>query len=138
MVDFVVSACLAGLPCRFDGQTRPNEFVVELVRQGRALPVCPEQLGGLPTPRSRSERAGARVLTEEGRNVTAHFRRGAKITLEIAQRYGCRAAILQALSPSCGCGVIYDGSFRGKLVQGNGVTAELLKKKGIAVLSIRE
>jgi uncharacterized protein YbbK (DUF523 family) len=129
----VVSACLAGIPCRWDGRPRPCDKVIELVKAGTAIPVCPEQLGGLTTPRPPSEIVGERVLSKDGADVSREFERGARVVLEIASRYDCREAILKSKSPSCGSGRIYDGTFTGKMVAGDGVTALLLKKNGVAV-----
>lgn len=131
----IVSACLAGYRVRYDGKTVPNEAVVALVKQGKAIPVCPEMLGGLPCPRVPSERTGdgLRVVSREGKDVTEAFLTGAKETLRLARLYECDRAILKARSPSCGCGRIYDGSFSGTLRGGNGVTAQLLLDNGIAV-----
>lgn len=131
----IVSACLAGYRCRYDGKTVPDEAVVALMKQGEAIPVCPEMLGGLPCPRVPSERtaSGGRVVSRDGRDVTEAFRAGALETLRIARLYGCDHAILKARSPSCGCGRIYDGTFSGTLRDGNGVTAELLMENGITV-----
>ena len=133
----IVSACLAGYRCRYDGKTVPDDAIVDLVRTGNAIPVCPEILGGLPCPRVPSERTadGERVVTKEGADVTEAFRRGADETLRLAQRYGCTRAILKARSPSCGKGTVYDGTFSGTLREGDGVTAELLMKHGITVES---
>ena len=97
------------------------------------IPVCPEQLGGMCTPRVPSERLDDRVVNRVGEDVTACFHRGAEEALRIAQMYGCRTAILKERSPSCGCGKIYDGSFSGSLTEGNGITAELLLRNGIRV-----
>ena len=126
----IVSACLAGYRCRYDGKTVPDDAIVDLVRTGNAIPVCPEMLGGLPCPRVPSERTadGERVVTKEGTDVTEAFRRGADETLRLAQRYGCTRAILKARSPT-------DGTLSGTLREGDGVTAELLMKHGITVES---
>ncbi len=142
----LVSACLAGVACRYDGGSCPHEEVVALVRAGRALPVCPEQLGGLPTPRPRAEiRDGdgadvlagrARVVDEAGRDVTDAFMRGAEEVLRVARLTGARQAILKARSPSCGAGEIHDGTFRGALRPGDGVTAALLRREGLDVRSV--
>jgi len=129
----LVSACLAGIPCRWDGAEKGEDAIIDLVRRGEAVLVCPEQLGGLTTPRSPSELKDGRVISKDGRDVTVEFRRGAEITLAMAKRYGCTEAILKARSPSCGSGRIYDGSFSGSLVPGDGVTAALLKANGIVV-----
>ena len=132
----IVSACLAGFPCRYDGQARPCAQVVELVRAGKAIPVCPEQLGGLPTPRTSCEIREGRVVDADGRDRTEAFRRGARAVLQIAQTYGATEALLQSRSPSCGSGRIYDGSFTKTLTAGDGVTARLLKENGIQVTAL--
>ena len=129
----LISACLLGCACRYDGQSKPHPLALELAKQGLAVPVCPEQLGGLSTPRQPSERRGDRVVTRDGRDVTAEYRRGAEETLRLAQLYGCGAAVLKERSPSCGCGRIYDGTFTGTLTGGDGLTAALLKENGIRV-----
>ena len=132
----IVSACLAGFPCRYDGKARPCAQVVELVRAGKAIPVCPEQLGGLPTPRTSCEIREGRVVDADGHDRTEAFRRGARAVLQIAQTYGATEALLQSRSPSCGSGRIYDGSFTKTLTAGDGVTARLLKENGIQVTAL--
>ena len=132
----IVSACLAGFPCRYDGKARPCAQVVELVRAGKAIPVCPEQLGGLPTPRTSCEIREGRVVDADGHDRTEAFRRGARAVLRIAQTYGATEALLQSRSPSCGSGRIYDGSFTKTLTAGDGVTARLLKENGIQVTAL--
>ncbi len=132
----IVSACLAGVKCRYDGQGVENERVVELVRSGEALPVCPEQLGGLPTPRPCCEIRDGGVFSVHGVDVTGNFLRGAQEALRIAELCKAEKAILKSFSPSCGCGEIYDGSFSGKRVEGDGLFAIMLKEKGIRVESI--
>jgi len=129
----LVSACLAGFPCRWDGEKKADDRVTDLVREGRAVPVCPEQLGGLTTPREPSEIKGDAVVAKSGLDVTEEFTRGAEIVLDIAETYGCSEAILKARSPSCGSCEIYDGSFTGKIIKGDGITAALLKSRGIRV-----
>ncbi len=131
----IVSACLAGYRCRYDGKTNQDPSIVELVRRGEAIPVCPEMLGGLPCPRIPSERTadGSGVFAKDGKDVTEAFRLGADETLRIARLYGCTHAILKARSPSCGYGQVYDGSFSGTLRSGNGVTADLLLENGVTV-----
>jgi len=131
----VVSACLAGIRCRYDGKSRPVDPVVELVRAGKALPLCPEQLGGLPTPRSPHERVKDRFLSKSGTDATEAFKRGANEALRIVLLAGCKAAILKSRSPSCGSGRIYDGTFTGRLVTGNGIFAEALKAHHIEVMT---
>lgn len=130
----LISACLLGCACRYDGQSKPHSLALELAKQGLAVPVCPEQLGGLPTPRQPSERRGDRVVTRDGRDVTAEYRRGAEEALRLAELFGCGTAVLKEKSPSCGSGLIHDGSFAGGLAPGDGVTAEVLKARGIRVL----
>ena len=131
----IVSACLAGYRCRYDGKVIPDAEIVALVKQGGAIPVCPEMMGGLPCPRVPAERTadGRRVVTKDGGDVTDAYQRGAEETLRMARLYGCEHAILKARSPSCGCGQIYDGSFSGTLRDGNGVVAALLTENGISV-----
>ena len=129
----LVSACLAGMKTRYDGTAKPHPKVMEMVRKGEAIPVCPEQLGGLTTPRPAAEIINGRVFDCEGRDVTSAFLKGAEKGLEIAKRAKCREAILASRSSSCGCGEICDGTFSGKLVKGDGVFAALLKKNGIMV-----
>lgn len=129
----IVSACLAGINCRLDGTARPCQKIINLVTQGEAMPVCPEQLGGLSTPRPPTEQIGNKVVTKEGKDVTAAFKRGAQETLKLAKLINCEEAILKSKSPSCGCGQIYDGTFSGKLIEGDGILTALLKKNGISV-----
>lgn len=130
---FLVSACLAGERCRYDGATKPVAAVADMVARGEAVTVCPEVLGGLPTPRVPSERCGDRVVNAEGVDVTDAFVRGAERALAICQEHGCEVAVLKSKSPSCGCGLIYDGSFSRMLTEGNGVFAEMLLAAGIPV-----
>ncbi|MBP3501636.1 MAG: DUF523 domain-containing protein [Oscillospiraceae bacterium] len=134
----LVSACLLGVRCRYDGKSKPHPAVERLMEQHTLIPVCGEILGGLPTPRVSAERQGARVVTADGCDVTAAYRRGAEEVLRLAERYGCKAAILKERSPSCGSGRIYDGTFTGTLTDGWGVTAELLRDHGICVIGESE
>ena len=134
----LVSACLLGVRCRYDGKSKPHPAVERLLEQHTLIPVCGEILGGLPTPRVSAERQGERVVTADGRDVTAAYRRGAEEVLRLAERYGCKAAILKERSPSCGSGRIYDGTFTGTLTDGWGVTAELLRDHGICVIGESE
>ncbi|MCD4818869.1 MAG: DUF523 domain-containing protein [Candidatus Cloacimonetes bacterium] len=131
----IVSACLAGIYCRWDGGSNPCKQVIEMVEKGIAIPVCPEQLGGLSTPRIPCEQIGNRVFSQEGIDVTHNFEKGANEALRIAQMIKCNKAILKANSPSCGSGMIYDGTFSGKLIPGDGIFVKLLKKYNIFVLS---
>lgn len=131
----IVSACLAGVSCRYDGTSKPCQKVVDLVKAGEAVPVCPEQLGGLTTPRTPAEQKGGMVFTKDGRDVTREFERGASEALKIAKMIGCSEAILKARSPSCGSGMVYDGTFSGTLIEGDGVLTKLLRKSNIRVLN---
>lgn len=134
----LVSACLAGEPCRYNGLGFICPAVAALVASGEALAVCPEVLGGLSTPRPPAEIVASRVLTVVGEDVTAAYQAGAQLALQMARKSGCRTAILKARSPSCGCGQIYDGSFSGRLIPGDGVFAALLKTAGISVQTEEE
>ncbi|MCJ2165444.1 MULTISPECIES: DUF523 domain-containing protein [unclassified Pseudodesulfovibrio] len=131
----IVSACLAGIYCRYSGEGQSFEPVVDLIRQGRAIPFCPEVFGGLPTPRLPCEIQGGCVVDSDGIDRTAEFRRGAEEGLRLARLAGCTEAILKAYSPSCGSGIIYDGTFSSTRIPGDGLFAELLKKNGILVRS---
>ncbi len=129
----LVSACLLGFRCRYDGSAAPAESVAALADRFELIPVCPEVLAGLPTPRLPAERLGSRVVRSDGADISALFALGAEKTLRIASERGVAAAILKSRSPSCGYGKIYDGSFRGVLIDGNGVTAETLIRAGIPI-----
>ena len=133
MDKLLVSACLLGTPCRYDGKSKADARVLALAERYELIPVCPEQLGGLPTPRDPSERQGDRVVMQSGRDVTEEYRRGAEAALALCINHGCKVAVLKEKSPSCGCGFVYDGTFSRRLIEGDGVTAELLKAHGIAV-----
>ena len=130
----LVSACLLGTACRYDGKSRPHPMMEELCRRHQVIPVCGETLGGLPTPRIPAERRGEQVITKDGRDVTEDYQRGAREVLRLGRLFGCRVAVLKEKSPSCGSGRIYDGSFTGTLRSGWGVTAELLRENGFRVL----
>ncbi len=147
-VRIAVSACLAGIPCRYDGKSQPDPDIVKLVAEGKAITICPECLGGLPIPRIPAEIAGgsgedvldgkARVIASDGKtkiDVTEAFLNGAESALAIVRSNGIHRVVLKANSPSCGCGMIYDGTFSGSKKQGNGVTAALLIRNGIDVSS---
>ena len=135
MEKLLISACLLGENCKYDGGNNalPPEKLAALRERFELVPVCPERLGGLPTPRVPSERRDGRVISRTGADVTDAFRRGAEETLRIARENGCRRALLKTNSPSCGSGTIYDGSFSGRLVPGDGVAAEHLKHENIEV-----
>lgn len=141
----LVSACLAGQACRYDGKSRVNPLICRLVGRGIAVPVCPETEGGLAIPRPPSEIAGgsgrdvwagsAKVLTRDGLDVTEHFMNGARRVLEVACRNGAFAAVFVERSPSCGVESIYDGTFSGSIRHGEGVATALLRKNGFEVIS---
>ena len=133
MDKLLISACLLGIPCRYDGKSKPIADIARLREKYELVPACPEQLGGLPTPRNPSERIGGRVLMADGTDVTAQYQTGARAALELCLREGCIAAVLKEHSPSCGSGEIYDGTFTRTLISGDGVTAELLKQNRIKV-----
>lgn len=128
----LISACLLGVACRYDGASKPHPKVTALAERHELIPICPEQLGGLPTPRPPAERQGDAVRTREA-DVTVQYRRGAQEALKLYRLTGCEAAILKERSPSCGSGRIYDGTFSGTLRPGDGVTAELLRFHDIPV-----
>ena len=132
-MNILVSACLLGVRCRYDGASKPNEAVLRLMEEHTLIPICPEQLGGLATPRPPAERQGDAVSTRSGTDVTARYRRGAEEALRLCRLYGCEAAVLKERSPSCGAGAVYDGTFSGVLTTGDGVTAELLTAHAIPV-----
>ena len=129
----LVSACLLGCPCRYDGAAKADSRVLALMERHTLIPVCPEVYGGLPTPRPPAERQGNRVVTEQGDDVTDQYQNGAQAAVRLAGLTGCKAAVLKKNSPSCGCGQIYDGTFSCRLIAGDGVTAEALKAHGITI-----
>lgn len=133
MTMIMVSACLAGLHCRYDGGEQSNEAVLRLMAEGKAIPVCPEQLGGLSTPRLPCEIVNRRVIRQDGVDVTAEFERGARDALSLARLAGAREAILKARSPSCGAGMIYNGTFSHTVVPGDGFFASLCRAEGISL-----
>lgn len=132
----LISACLLGVDCKYDGGNNrlPEETIEKLTEKYELIPVCPECYGGLTTPRTPSERLGDKVVSKTGTDVTEPFHKGAAAALYLARLFGVKTAILKANSPSCGSGTIYDGTFTGTLVHGDGVTAELLKAQGIKII----
>ena len=152
MKKILVSACLLGCECRYDAKSKACPKVLAMAKDKDTvlIPVCPEQLGGLPTPRVPSERQRTKdgeirsfmrpgaVLAKDGKDVTANYRKGAEIALDIARLNGIDLAVLKSGSPSCGKDIIYDGSFTGAKAKGDGVTVEMLKKAGFKVLSDEE
>lgn len=133
MENLLISACLLGEPCKYDGKDNLTEGIEGLRSRYRLLPLCPEVEGGLSVPRPPAERKEGAVITSEGKDVTAHFQRGAQRALSIAREFHCTKAVLKKRSPSCGYGEIYDGSFSHRVVSGNGMTGELLSRHGIAI-----
>ena len=138
----LVSACLVGINCKYSGGNNYNQKIFDLVKEGKAIPICPEQLGGLNTPRKPVELKvinGKRyAIDNEGNDLTENFERGALEVLNLAKNLNINKAILLPRSPSCGVNKIYSGNFDNKLVDGNGILAELLKQNGIAVLTPNE
>ena len=144
----LVSACLAGINCRYNGKSKLNKKIKKLLEEGKAVCVCPEELGGLSTPRLPSEIKNAtgedildekaRIYNKEGTDITKRYIEGAERTLDIAKKYKIKKAILKTKSASCGLGQIYDGNFSGKLKEGNGVTCALLLRNGIKVITEKD
>ena len=132
-MNILVSACLLGVECRYNGRGVLIPQAEELMKRHHLIPVCPEIMGGLATPRTPAERSDGQVLTKDGTDVTDAYEKGAGQVLMLARLYGCEAAILKERSPSCGSGQIYDGTFTGTLMEGDGVCAACLKKHGIRV-----
>lgn len=142
---YLISACLCGVNCKYNGLNNYNEICDKLLASGKAILVCPEQLGGLPTPRIPSEIIGkssnilndnnGSVIDKNGNDVTPQFVKGAKETLQIAKKLNIKKAILKDGSPSCGVNYIYDGNFNGTKIKGMGITAQLLKESSIDIIS---
>lgn len=140
---YMVSACLAGINCKYNGKNNFNPKIKELVISGKAIPLCPEVLGGMPTPRTPCEiikdsQGLLKIISKEGRDFTTEFELGARKTLNVIKTLGIKKAILQPRSPSCGFGKIYDGSFSGQLIPGNGITAQLLLENNIKLLTLED
>lgn len=133
----LVSACLIGTNCKYSGGNNYSEEVMEFLKDYEIIPICPEQLGGLPTPRPASEIIGDKVMNNEGTDVTSNYQKGAEEALKIAKLLGIKKALLKAKSPSCGNGKIYDGTFSGILTTGDGITTKLLKENNIEVITIK-
>lgn len=142
---YLISACLCGVNCKYNGLNNYNEICDKLFTSGKAILVCPEQLGGLPTPRIPSEIIGessnilnnnnGSVIDKNGNDVTQQFVKGAKETLQIAKKLNIKKAILKDGSPSCGVNYIYNGNFNGSKIKGMGITAQLLKESSIDIIS---
>jgi len=137
MAKILVSACLLGCNTRYDGKEVPCQKVIDLAKDNVLIPICPEQMGGLTTPRTPSERQPGKdlILMKDGTDVTDNYKRGVKIAVDIAKLNNVDYCILKSGSPSCGNGLIYDGSFTGNKIPGDGITTETLKKEGFKVLS---
>ena len=133
----LVSACLLGTNCKYSGGNNSNEKVLEYIKDYEVIPVCPEIMGGLSTPRPPSERIGDKVLNNQGIDVTNEYTKGALETLKLAKLFNVKKALLKAKSPSCGNGKIYDGTFSGTLIDGDGITTKLLKENNIEVITIK-
>lgn len=141
---YIVSGCLLGHNCKYNGGNNRNEEVIKFCETHKHVVVCPESAGKLPTPRPPAEIVGPRVINKEGKNVTEEFRIGAEISLNTALQLASitgekiEGAILKANSPSCGFGQIYDGTFTGTLKEGNGIFAEMLHGEGIEIITEKE
>ncbi|MBE6788332.1 MAG: DUF523 domain-containing protein [Ruminococcaceae bacterium] len=133
-MNIIVSACLLGTPCRYDGKSKPCESVIALKERHNLIPVCPEVLGGLEIPRTPCEIVGDKVISKNGEDRTTEYQKGAEKALEIALKNGCKYAVLKHKSPACSPDGVYDGSFTGRLVDGMGVAARLLSQNKIKVL----
>lgn len=129
----LISACLLGRCCKYNGGHNLHPLAERLGEKYELVAVCPESFGGLPIPREPSERVGDRVLSKSGLDVTGAFRRGAERAVELAKKTGAKKAVLKERSPSCGFGKIYDGSFTGTVIPGNGVAAQALAAEGVAI-----
>lgn len=134
----MVSACLLGHNCKYNGGNNRNEKLIEFLKDHHVIPVCPEALGGLKAPRSPSEMVEGVVMSKDGHSVDYEFRKGARAGLEIALKEKPDIIILQSRSPSCGVNQIYDGSFSGTLIPGMGVFASLAKEAGFNVVDIED
>jgi uncharacterized protein YbbK (DUF523 family) len=131
----LVSACLLGAEVRHHGGAATIEHPVlrRWREEGRVVGVCPEMAGGLPAPRPPSEIRGLRVVTRDGRDVSSEFQKGARMAVQVVRELGIRVAVLKSRSPSCGTRQIYDGTFSGRLIDGDGVTAAALCREGVQV-----
>ena len=138
MEKILVSACLLGINCKYTGGNNYNEKVIEYLKDKEVIPICPEIMGGLPTPRIASEIKDGKVYSKEGVDVTNEFQKGAQETLKLAKLLGAKKALLKAKSPSCGYKKIYDGTFTDTLIDGNGITADLLLKNGIEIITEKD
>lgn len=138
MAKIIVSGCLFGYDCRYKGDNCKCDELLALADKHVLIPLCPEQLGGLKTPRDPSEIVGGKVLSSQGKDVTYEYKKGAEIALYIAKVNNADAVVLKANSPSCGKGIIYDGTFSGNKIEGNGIAADLFLKAGFPVFTENE
>lgn len=134
-MNILVSACLLGIDCNYKDTNKKNDKVLSLINQHNLIPICPEQMGGMTTPRTPSEIISGKVLNKNGEDVTQNYQKGADMSLYLAKLYDVKYAILKANSPSCGYGKIYDGTFSGTLIDGNGICADILSKNGIKIFN---
>lgn len=132
----IVSACLAGIECRYDCKSQERAEIIEIVEKGEAIPVCPEQLGGLSTPRIPAEIQGEKVINKLGEDVSSQYEKGANQALKIALLVGATKALLKSKSPMCGVDKIYDGKFSGTLKEGQGIFTKLLQENNIETIEI--
>jgi uncharacterized protein YbbK (DUF523 family) len=133
----LVSACLMGVNCKYNGGNNYDPKVAEFLKDYEIVLICPEVMGGLPTPRVPSEIKDGRVVNKDGKDVTDFFVTGAEETLFLAKKYNIKKALLKTKSPSCGNGKIYDGTFTDTLTKGDGITAKLLKENGIEIITLK-
>ena len=138
MAKIIVSGCLLGCDCRYKGDNCKCEELLELAENHTLIPVCPEQLGGLSTPRHPAEIVGDKVISNHGKDVTYEYAKGAEMALYIAKTNKADAVVFKANSPSCGKGIIYDGTFTGNKTEGNGIAAKLFLDNGFAVFTENE
>lgn len=131
----LVSACLAGVECRYNGFAYEIPQIVEMVKNGKAMPICPEILAGLPIPRPPAEQQNGKIILANGDDQTSDYFAGSTIALKIALLVNCKKAILKANSPTCGCGSVYDGTFTGRIIQGDGIFSHMLKEHNIEVFT---
>lgn len=135
MEPLLISACLLGEPCRYDGKSKPIDLPEKLKNHFRLIPICPEILGGLDTPRPPCEYDGKHVLTKAGEDFSKNYQNGANKVLALAKKEDAHYALLKEKSPSCGVLYRYDGTFKRQLIRASGLTASLLKKEGLKVYS---
>ncbi len=133
-MNVLVSACLLGVNCTYNGTGKTLNCLEELMKKHTLIPVCPEIFGGLPTPRIPVEIRAGRAVTKDQNDVTEAFQKGAQEVLKLAELYQCRYAILKERSPSCGKSYIYDGTFTGKQIPGDGILVQLLESSGISCI----